>query len=117
MRSVEFLRLDEKTIALKMDVYDRHITVKAAFGAYARERLVLPRDIEYNAILQGNDNITQAFCYAWEDDNTLKITHSVVNSLSIDYYTFVFDKNGVRVDISANAYYDGLQEESFLSIP
>ena len=89
----------------------------ADFGSFRDNQVVLPRDIEYNAVLKGNDNHTQAYAYAWQDEHTLKLTHSVVNSLSVDYYTLVFDKDGVQVHIEQNAYYDNTREETFYSLP
>lgn len=85
---------------------------------FATTRWCCPRDIEYNAILKGNDNHTQAYAYAWQDEHTLKLTHSVVNSLSVDYYTLVFDKDGVQVHIEQNAYYDNIpRKKRFTASP
>ncbi len=117
LRAICVRRADETTLCIDMDILYKKITVLADFGSFRDNQVILPRDIEYNAILKGNDNHTQAYAYAWQDEHTLKLTHSVVNSLSVDYYTLRFDKDGVQVHIEQNAYYDNTREETFYSLP
>ncbi len=115
LRAVSFERVSQDTIRIDMDIFHQKVSVYAGYNHWCENPIVLPRDIEYNLLPQ-NENRTQAYAYAWENPHTLKVTHSVVNSLSDDFYTFAFGEQGVTVNIRQNAYYDDTHEETFANL-